>query len=456
MKIKNKLTYLFSMTVGSLLLIFTVIIYYLYSQYRANEFKERLDLRVITLQKMYFEDKNNSFDPQSINETHLTHEFGVIYKNYKIVYIWGEDKKDISKSILFKIKKYKKYSFEFNNIEYIGEYIIHANKEYIFIVGAYDKYGFSKLENLEMILISAWFIFVVIVFGIGRLFAEKALRPIEDVITQVDNININNLNSRVTLEDGAENDEIHRLASTFNLMLDRIEFSFEMQKNFVSNASHELRTPLTSVMGELEVGLLKQRNSDEYEQILNSTFSDLKRLNDLLNNLLQLAQTDLESNNIKFKNVRIDEIVLNAIDLCKKKYPTANIKFGFENIPDDDEAFVITANEQLLLTAILNVIDNSCKYANGEEVIILINFTDVWTIIKIIDKGIGIPEEQITKVTEAFYRASNTQSIAGHGIGLSLSNKIMKLHKGSLQIYSNINHGTRVLLAMPIKMQKKI
>jgi hypothetical protein len=137
MKIKNKLTYLFTISVGTLLLIFTLIIYYLYSQYRASEFEERLDLRVITLQQIYFDDKNNSFDPHSINETHLAHEYGVIFKNLKKVFNWGEDKKDISNDILLKIKKFKKYGFELNNKEYIGESIIKPNATYIFIVGAY-------------------------------------------------------------------------------------------------------------------------------------------------------------------------------------------------------------------------------------------------------------------------------------------------------------------------------
>lgn len=454
MKIKNKLTYLFTISVGTLLLIFSLIIFYFYSQYRTKEFEVRLESRVKTLEKMYFEESKIPFNPNRINITHLANEYCAIFQNQKMVFEWGEDQKTIAPIILKRIGHLKKYFFELNNRELIGVSIQKNNTEYIIIVSAYDKYGFSKIENLEMILVAAWIIFVVIVFGLGRLFAEKALSPIEEIISQVDNLSANNLNIRVNLDEGAENDEINRLARTFNLMLDRIEFSFELQKNFVSNASHELRTPLTSVMGELEVGLMKTRNIDEYEHFLQSSLTDLNRLNDLLNNLLKLAQTDLESNDIKFKNARIDEIVLNAIDLCKKKYPKAIIKFEFENIPEDDDAFLVIANEQLLITAILNVIDNSCKYAQGKEVVILINFTDVWTIIKVIDKGIGIPEEQISKVTEAFYRASNTQSISGHGIGLSLSNKIMKLHKGSLQIYSNLNYGTRVFLAIPIKPKK--
>jgi len=454
MKIKNRLTYLFAVIVGALLLVFSVSIYFFYAQYRERDFTQRLKVRALTTAQIIVEVED--VDPGLIkllnakDKSVLYHEHVVIFLNRKEIFNTGVEKLMISKPVLDKIEKRNEYRFEQNEKEVIGITYSDHNGKYIIIVSGYDKYGFDKLQNLELILLIGWFIFILIVIGLGRFFADRVLSPISEVVSQVDNITASNLSARVQIGESVEQDELHQLAETFNRMLDRIQYAFESQKSFVSNASHELRTPLTSLEGQLEVGLISDRSIDEYKQILSSSLEDLLRLNGLLNGLLDLAQTDTATLDINFGPVRIDELVLTVIDECQRKFPHITISFEYENMPEEEEKLVIQANEQWLKTAVLNVIDNACKYSDNTKVQVLINVTDVWIVIKVIDFGIGIPEKEITKILEPFYRADNTKSIAGHGIGLSLSNKIFKIHKGNIQLFSNLGFGTRVFMALPV------
>lgn len=456
MKIKNRLTYLFAIIVGLLLLVYSISIYFFYSQYREKEFFQRLKVRAITTMQILVEVEEE--DPELLKHLNakdksvLYQEHVLIYLNKKELYNTGVRREHISDKILHKIETKKEYRFTQNEKEAIGIFYKDNVGEYIIIVSGYDKYGFSKLENLELILVVGWFVFILIVIGLGRFFADRALSPIAEVVTQVDNITASNLSARVEIGVYSnEKDELQHLASTFNRMLDRLQLAFETQKSFVANASHELRTPLTSIGGQLEVGLISDRSVDEYKQILQSSLEDLHNLNKLLNGLLDLAQADFSELEMKLRPIRIDEIILSVIDDCQRKYPKSVISFEYEQLPEDEERLVVLANEQWIKTAILNIIDNACKYSNDSKVEVLLNLTDVWIVIKVKDGGIGIPEKDLKNILEPFFRADNTKTINGHGIGLSLSNKIFKLHRGNIQILSDLNKGTRVIMALPIK-----
>jgi signal transduction histidine kinase len=121
--------------------------------------------------------------------------------------------------------------------------------------------------------------------------------------------------------EGTENDEISKLAHTFNNMLERLETAFKMQKNFIANASHELRTPLTTITGQLEVALMNVRTNTEYENIMYSVLEDIKNLNTASNRLLLLAQASSETSEIDFRPVRIDDVVWQGVAELRKRNP---------------------------------------------------------------------------------------------------------------------------------------
>ena len=268
----------------------------------------------------------------------------------------------------------------------------------------------------------------------------------KDIIKQVDTFEATRLNKRLTIEN---NDEIADLAKTFNKMLDRIEKAFDTERLFVSNASHELRTPLTSIKGQLEVGLIKNRTAEEYKALLNSTLDDVQNMATIVNGFLELAETNIDPTIVKFSNIRLDELLFAAKDEFLKRKPEYYISIEFEKIPEDESLITVWGNERLLKILILNLLDNACKFSDNKKALVKISHIDLKTILKVTDNGIGIPAEDIDKVFQPLYRAKNVAGQNGNGIGLSIVKKVTDIHKGEIQIESEINIGTTISVILP-------
>jgi signal transduction histidine kinase len=267
------------------------------------------------------------------------------------------------------------------------------------------------------------------------------------VVSNVDDITITSLNLRVP--EGNGTDEIGLLAKTFNKMLERLETSFAMQKNFIANASHELRTPLTSINGQIEVLMMKDRSADEYKSALGSVLEDIKSLIDLSNRLLLIARTSAEGPSSYSTKLRIDDIIWQAQEEMKKFNASFHINISPDISVTDSEQIVVAGDEYLLKTAVSNLIENACKYSSDNSVDIKFGSIDNWVKVVFEDRGIGIPEEDIKKIFEPFYRGGNTISYPGTGIGLSLVNQIIKNHNGTINISSIIGKGTKITLLLP-------
>jgi signal transduction histidine kinase len=317
----------------------------------------------------------------------------------------------------------------------------------VVIAAATDIFGYKKLQNLLVILAVVFCATIVIISIAGWFYAGKALQPIANVVNSVDEISITSLNLRV--DEGNGKDEIAKLAQRFNSMLSRLESSFATQKNFISNASHELRTPLTAITGQLEVVLLNARSAEEYQNVINSVLDDIKNLNRLSNRLLLLAQSSLEEREKRMTPLRIDELLWQVKEELQKHNPSFQIKIDLDEMLDDENKLIIKGDDQLIKTALLNIIENGCKYSINHMTKVLIASSRFGLTITFQDNGIGIPKEDIGNIFEPFYRGSNTAVIKGHGIGLSMVKNIIKLHKGAIQIESEEGFGTTITLTLP-------
>lgn len=455
MKIRNKLALQFSIIVASILFILSIGIYYFSATFRKIEFRDRLEMRALSNAKLLFDiqevdykllkifDKNTAsslFDLQIL----------ILDRTHKIVYASNEADSAIIKQFnIEQISDKNKISFAITESEGIG-FVFNSkeNNSYIVIAWALDKVGFKQLKHLRLILICSFLIGIIIIGIAGLIFARRSLKPISKVVNQVENITVSNLNLR--LDTGNGHDEIAQLSSTFNRMLQRLEDAFRMQRNFVSNASHELRTPLTSITGQIEVALLSSRQPEEYVNILISLLEDIKTLNSLSNGLLDLAQSSLDPSALKMEQVRIDELLFDSLSSFKRHNPGYSISIDFNELPDDYEKLTMQGNANLLKAAFNNLFDNACKFSEDHkvEVGIISGSKDLAIVIK--DSGIGIPEDELNNIFEPFYRARNSRFSSGHGIGLSLSKKIIGLHHGELSIRSQENIGTTVTIRFTI------
>jgi signal transduction histidine kinase len=452
MKIRNKLTYLFALIVASILLIFSLIIYYLSADYTRNEFYGRLEEKAYNTASLLFElNKIDITLLRKIEENNLTtfHDEEMVIFNYKdkVVYESGERTIPITKNTLDRVRLNGQLHYTYENRQVTG--VLHNDKynRFVVIISAVDRYGLSKLRNLAIILASGWLVSVIIVLVSGWFFADRALSPMASVVQQVEKITISNLNSRV--KTGNNKDEIAQLAITFNKMLANLEEAFKIQKSFVSNASHELRTPLTAISGQIEVTLLQERSKEEYKAILNSIFDDIRSLTKLSNGLLELAQTSLDLSLVRFEAIRVDELLWQARSELIKKQPSYTVNIDFEELPEDENYLEVTGNMQWLKSAFLNLMENGCKFSNDKHVQVTIGFKEQEMQVNFSNKGIGIAPEDMPHIFEPFFRAENVKSISGHGIGLSLTEKVISLHKGKIHIDSTPNVGATFSVILP-------
>ncbi|MCC8134380.1 MAG: HAMP domain-containing histidine kinase [Tannerellaceae bacterium] len=213
-------------------------------------------------------------------------------------------------------------------------------------------------------------------------------------------------------------------------MLDTIAAAYKSEKDFISNASHEINNPLTAIQGECEITLLKERTPAEYEASLRRIATETKRIVQLMKHLLFLSHGDREI----LKNVTEPVMLANFL----MQFLDNRIHFS-----PDTFAFVVHANPHLLKIAISNLIQNALKYSGDQPVEIRLR----GHVLEIEDQGIGIPPEELESIYQPFYRASNTREFKGHGIGLSLSLRILTIYGAQLKITSTLGSGTLVSIS---------
>jgi signal transduction histidine kinase len=250
--------------------------------------------------------------------------------------------------------------------------------------------------------------------------------------------------------EGAEvEDELGRLTATFNNLLDRIEGSLAMQRNFVANASHELRTPLTVIQGQLDVLLLKSRSEAEYKAKISSVLDDIRNLTNISNRLLMLAQADSEYPARLFGKVAVDDLLWRCQAEIQGRNPKAVIHITLEEELMEAEHLEVQGNEELLKSVVQNLMENAVKYSPAQEAFVSLKSTAERVLFEVRDQGIGIPEDELEQVFQPFFRSSNVKEIKGHGIGLSLVERIVRLHKGDIKVKSKAGRGTTFSVRLP-------
>ncbi|MDX5419212.1 MAG: HAMP domain-containing histidine kinase [Hymenobacteraceae bacterium] len=453
MKIRYKLTLQFTSIFALILVFFSLVIYYFTSIYRQEDFYKRIHRRALITAKHVLEsDKMTAAERRQSQVNYyqeLPYEAVRVYRESgDILFGEGDGEVGVTQQVLNQIRSKGIAEYEQGVRQVVGIYHASDDGNYYVLASSVDAYSLRKLQHLKVILIVGFLGSMVVVLIAGWIFSQQALRPITKVVSEVEMISASDLHLRLSNADGK--DEISHLAQTFNKMLDRLESSFEMQSTFVSSASHELRTPLTAMIGELEVALMNPRESKEYERVLQSILEDARLLAALSNGLLQIAQASIDPSKIKFANLRFDELVWMAHEQVLKRLPDAHITIDFANFPDDEDRLMVKGNEALLLIAVVNVLENAIKFTpTGQAVSAVIDLRDGEVVLEVTDKGLGINEEDLKHVFVPFFRAENVRTITGHGIGLPLAERILKLHKGQIVVNSKINQGTTVTIKLP-------
>jgi len=299
------------------------------------------------------------------------------------------------------------------------------------------------LSNVKNILYIAFPLILIVLFFIARIIAGRSIKPVTTIIDTSSKITKDNLKSRIELP--TYKDELFILSKTINDLLDRIEEAVEREKQFTSDASHELRTPLAVIKGTLEVLIRKPREKQEYEEKINYCISEVDRLNSLVDELLLLARFENQIRSNKIEKVYLNELILESLSRYSEKIQSNSLKIA-TNFKND---FYIQSDYYLVSIIISNLISNAVKYCriNG-KISIELNQINNLTQVQISDDGIGIPKENLKKVFNSFYRSDNSKKteIKGTGLGLSIVKRLCDLLKIEVQILSQENKGTSIIL----------
>jgi len=455
MNIRTRLTLIFFCLVIVVLTAVSISIYFFSANARRQDFYRRLQNRAINTTKILTEvNEVNARLLRRIeqnNPASLPNQYIAIYNSKNELVYSSRDTASVTvtNEILNNARASRRLEYDGGKFGVVV-FLFDGRQPLTVVAAATDVYGAGDLRSLRKILLINLCVSIVFVSALGWIYSGRVLRPISRIVREVGDITEMNLNRR--LDEGNKKDELSQLSQTFNRMLARLQGAFISQKNFIANASHEIKTPLTVMSGKIEVSLLQPREREYYIDVLRSVLQGLKGLNGLSTQLLLLAQTSTDQPQNNFSQLRVDDVLWETKEELLKAYPQCTIDIDFD-LNVDTNALIIRGDEQLMKAAMLNLMDNACKYSDTKKV--SVNLTSYETgvlTIRFTNTGNGIEHDQIERIFEPFYRGDKHQRVKGYGIGLSLVSRIVHLHGGSINVSSIPGEVTDFVVKLPLSV----
>lgn len=453
MKIRTTLTLQYAGLTAAVFFVFVMAVYYVSEHSRSNAFFRNLQSEAITKAHLFLKDQVDAKTMQSIylnNQKFINEvEVAVYTTDFKILY-HDALQNDIVKEtpeMIKRILKRKNINFYVDEYQAIGLVYPFEGKDYVVTAAAYDGYGYANRDALRNMLILLFIGGLSVLVVVGYILSRSTLKPIRNIVKEAEKITASHIDKRLPVKN--EQDELGELSTTFNALLERLEKSFNSQKMFVSNVSPELRTPMAALTAELDLALLKERSSEQYQMAIGNALQDSRRIVNLIDGLLNLAKADYQSEQITMEEVRLDELLLDARELVLKAHPDYHIELVFEQEAEEDNVLTIIGNSYLLTTAFVNLIENNCKYSSNRASSVLIAYWEQWAIIRLSDNGVGMSDTDKENLFKLFYRGENKHIAPGNGIGMALTQKIIHLHKGELTVSSHKDEGTTFVVKLP-------
>ncbi|RMF58014.1 MAG: HAMP domain-containing protein [Calditrichaeota bacterium] len=306
---------------------------------------------------------------------------------------------------------------------------------------------------LKIFMIITPFTLLVLVVGIWRL-TQKALYPIEHISSVAGEImKSQNLKHRIDIRDSAQ--EVQQLAGTLNSLFQRLDESIQKIKSFTANASHELRTPLTIMRGNIDVILAKERTKEQYQHTLKIILDEVKKLSRIVDNLLTLSRSDAGQTILEKNVLRLEELIESCQEELQSLIPPGEQQLHLQY----ERGLEILGDEAWLRELLFNLVENAVKYNRpGGEIFVRAYSENNRVCLEVRDTGFGIPEEELPKIFERFYRIDKTRlhSTEGSGLGLSIVKWIVEEHEGEIHVESQEGKGSIFRVEFPAVSYEEI
>ncbi|WP_110113455.1 ATP-binding protein [Bacillus sp. CGMCC 1.16541] len=324
--------------------------------------------------------------------------------------------------------------------------IIWSNGEVLTLeVTEQIKTAQSNLAMLRLVLIVASLVVLIPAFFAGRMLSNLILKPIQSMISTMEEIQRKGMFRKIELHEQS-NDELFKMANTFNKMMDLLQRNFDKQQQFVSDASHELKTPLTVI--ESYAQLLKRwgtKRPDVLEESVEAIHSEAIRMKEMTQQMLALANNDAEWN---VARERVD-----VYKLCIETGKQLQEAYGrYIRTTSTEKQIMVIGDHQKLKQVLVILLDNAMKYSE-QEIDVTASVENDTAIISVIDRGVGIPAEDVDKIFDRFFRVDKARSrqTGGTGLGLSIAKRIVDAHDGQIIVESEEGKGTTVIMKLPMK-----
>jgi len=304
---------------------------------------------------------------------------------------------------------------------------------------ALDRFRLTEKRFLPLL--------VVLASLLGYWLSGRALAPVNRIVESAEGIGVQNLSRR--LEVPREKDELRRLTETLNAMLGRIESSVAHITQFTADASHDLRTPLALIRTNAEIALRRPRREDEYRATLARILAAAEESTQLIEQLLTLARADAGATQLRFEAADLSQVLYKVSAHARILAHAKGLRFCDAV---DSEPLPVNTDTSAMERLLLALLDNAVKYTPEGSISLRSYSREGQAIVEVRDTGVGISETDLPHIFDRFYRADQTRSrdVRGSGLGLAIARWIAEMHRGTIEVASELGHGSVFRVHLPL------
>ncbi|MBL7711674.1 MAG: HAMP domain-containing histidine kinase [Chitinophagaceae bacterium] len=439
MTLKLRISLFISLLFTLLFGVASSIIIIFFSDFRKDEFRQRLEEKALTTIKLLIEVREvdnqmlKIIDQNSINK--LYDEKTLVFNSeYELIYSSLDDTRiRWTKSDLEYLKKHKTFFKKDGENEIYGVFYDSRDNDFFALISANDNYGKSKLDFLMVLLLVTYVVFTIAAWLLTFYVVKRQIAPLDYFHRNINSINEHNLDTRLQIREDSRH-EIDLIGREFNFMMSRIEQAYRKQKEFTAHASHELRTPLARMSVQLEN--LQLSADAPIRAAIGRVEQNIVQLNELIDSLLLLSRVDNTINPV-LETSRVDEALYNSIDKVCSLFP--DFKVGLEIEAPEGMADLLTqpCNQHLLEIAFGNLLKNACLYSGDRQARVRLLQQDGHLAVSISNSGTALSESEQQNMFEPFSRGQNAGSKPGLGLGLRIVYRILSLHGFTIRYHAN-------------------
>lgn len=440
MKIRNKIQLYFSVTSILLVGVMFLVVFWLFSEYREEDFQQRqkdkiiTTLQFITEVEKYEKELTEAIDRLNINSL-LNEKLLIFDKTKKLIYSSLDDVPiGYSNKLLEELSERNEWiEMKDGLYDVVAIYFTSNNNSYYGISKAYDEFGYTKLIYLRSVLITVFIIFTILIVLLSTYFANLISKPISKLAELLEKYRIGE--KLITNNITTNTYEIEYLNAKFDELVSRANNAYNFQKNSIHHISHQLKTPITILISELE--RIKQTiESDSIKKDIDKQIVKTKSLAEVINTLLEISKIET-GQQLEKKLIRTDEVIFDCISELNMIYPKFIFEVNYIPSTPNAESLVIKGNEMLIRQAFQNLLNNCISYSNSKNAEIIIDTSQEHKLkISFRNDGKPVSKDEEKYLFSHFFRGENSRHKIGFGLGLVLTKNIIELHDGIIS-YTN-------------------